>query len=113
MALIQPLFQDGTYVKTNDLNTLTSYINSIGAILGNLFQPGIIGGLQLIGSSYSSYQTGTISCTPGFAVLESGQLVQFDSTDLSIPAAGFYSAIATSSATIPVYVVQTGTTSLA
>ncbi len=107
MAQIKPLFQDGTYVKTNDLNAITTYIDTIGAILGNLFQPGIIGGLQLTGAPYSGRVNGTISCTAGFAMLNSGKLVQFNAGDLYVQAVTFYNNI--SSSAVPVYAIQTGT----
>lgn len=112
MALIRPLFPDGTHIKTNDLVALTTYVETIGEVLGNLVKPGIINGLTISGPTYAQYQanpTASITFSAGWAILDSGKLAQFDSNDLSISAVDFYTAADPTniSATYSMYIVKT------
>lgn len=96
MAQIKPFFQDGTYIKTNDLNTLATYIETLGIILGNIIQPGVLGGLTITGATYAQSQADpalTVTVSAGYAILESGKLMQFDATDLSMLASTYYQSI--------------------
>ena len=75
MGLSKPVFQDGTYIKTNDLTRLLEYTVTLIKALGSVFKDGILTGLHFEAAGT------TIILQAGTAIADDGSLITVDAGD--------------------------------
>lgn len=81
MALIKPVFQDGVYIKTNDLTRMRDYAEQM--LMAGM---GMVGAGVLFGLRITQIPNGTgpfsLNISAGAALTQDGQLVVFSDTEL-------------------------------
>lgn len=103
MSFRKPTFQDGVFIKVNDLNRIVEFVEKLQSAFNATFNPGVLSGLHL-----TSPTPTTVGINPGVAIADNGSMMILDTEDVVTISKTASTLFNPSTVSYGVYLVQNG-----